>query len=132
MLYMVDLALQTNMSDRRRRPRQMHQALALGARPSEVTNTRSDLRVCAVAALERPGALSGLTGQLVCPAASLRATRLLGCRSETSHVARVKLDYVGQPATPPVSGSHYEIGMPDSAGTDVQKPQLPRTASVHN
>ena len=96
MFYMVDLALQTDMSDQRRRPRQMQQALSLGARPSEATNTRSDLRVCAVAALERPGTLSGLTGQFACPVASLRATQLPGCRSETSHATRVELDYVGQ------------------------------------
>ena len=62
----------------------------------------------------------------------LRATLLPGFRVETSYVTRTKLDYVGQPETPPVSGSHREVGTQASAGTAVQKPQLPRTPSVRN
>ena len=66
------------------------------------------------------------------PGCGSYATLLPGCRLAFSRVTRSKLDYVGQPAIPPVSGSHYETGMPASAGTVVQEPQLPRTASVHN
>ena len=62
----------------------------------------------------------------------LRATLLPGCRVEASYVISTKLDYVGQLETPPVSGSHREVGTPASAGTAVQKPQLLRTASVDN
>ena len=60
----------------------------------------------------------------------LCATLLPGGRVEPSHVTRTTLDYVGQPETPPVSGSHREVGTPVSAGTVVQNPQLPRTASA--
>ena len=60
----------------------------------------------------------------------LRATPLPGCLVEASYVKSTKLDYVGQPETPPESGSHCEVGTPASAGTVVQKQQLPRTASA--
>ena len=61
-----------------------------------------------------------------------RTTLLPGCRVEASYVMSTKLDYVGQPATPPVSGSHREAGTPAFTGTTVQNPQLLRTASVHS
>ena len=62
----------------------------------------------------------------------LIATLLPGCRVEASYVMSTKLDYVGQLETPPVSGSHLEVGTPASAGAAVQKSQLSRTVSVRN
>ena len=104
----------------------------MGARPFEVTNTSSDF----VSARLRPsGGLvptKGIDWTMYLSGCGLRATMLPGCRVETSYVIRTKLDYVGQPETPPVSGSHREVGTPASAGTAVQKPQLLRTASVYN